>query len=689
MLRFWSITLFFVLLCSTNVPAQIRVLDGDWLFVPGRLLLPGEFVQATHSVIRVPGYARCDKAGAVGTYQLKLTKIDTVQRSFLLVPEQSSAYCLWADDSLVVCKGNVAKDGDQVQPAMGDTLVSLPRKNPLTLTMQISSHDSQRAGFSAAIKLGSEEALLRSYFANLAMDALAVGALLVLALFHIILFVHRRSLAYISLGLLCLVWGIGFFDGSTNGRLLLQLIPGLSYSLLAKIEMLPVALNAPLVAVYLLDLFPGLIPRTLVRAILGFGVLLSLWIVAVPVCFWGPLIDITQWFNIAILIPGFVLLVQGVVQKRDGAVPIFIGFSLGGIAGVNDILYDLRIVETGYIYQYGVLSMSFCFAFVLSRSYARAFWENKQLNQDLQDRNIQLEDKFRVMEENQELKLTLAKQAEYQRQQTMTRRHLERILDSVFEPLLAYRDNGDILYSNIACLNLLHRNLQANNDLRDWVAPGQPLPAPQKNAQEIQFRQGDGQVFSLQATVNEIALGDESLILCVLTPQSDPATLEILESANREQEREDTLDLIRQAFFLQEQQKNTKISRIVRTIETMATEMRTYLQNQSGKSAKNADFGAKLAQETLALWSSLYPGKGKAELARESGLWAVYMDRDGWERTQTLDRYLNSATFPERPRWSKLFDTVEFVLASPGEASEQREELEILLKKTKKQLGFA
>ena len=40
-------------------------------------------------------------------------------------------------------------------------------------------------------------------------------------------------------------------------------------------------------------------------------------------------------------------------------------------------------------------------------------------------------------------------------------------------------------------------------------------------------------------------------------------------------------------------------------------------------------------------------GQGKGELATQSGLWNVYMERDGYLRTQTLDKYLSEDTLPE------------------------------------------
>ena len=69
-------------------------------------------------------------------------------------------------------------------------------------------------------------------------------------------------------------------------------------------------------------------------------------------------------------------------------------------------------------------------------------------------------------------------------------------------------------------------------------------------------------------------------------------------------------------------------------------------------------------------------GADKFDLARDSKLWTVYTNLDGWERTQTLDKYLDVSTLPRRPNWKKVVATVDFVLSSCLEPSPLRENLE-------------
>ena len=67
---------------------------------------------------------------------------------------------------------------------------------------------------------------------------------------------------------------------------------------------------------------------------------------------------------------------------------------------------------------------------------------------------------------------------------------------------------------------------------------------------------------------------------------------------------------------------------------------------------------------------------GKVDLARESGIWKLYTDRNGYTRAQTLDKYLSEETFPRRPRWKSISNTAVYVLAACTTPCPLRDRLE-------------
>jgi hypothetical protein len=86
-----------------------------------------------------------------------------------------------------------------------------------------------------------------------------------------------------------------------------------------------------------------------------------------------------------------------------------------------------------------------------------------------------------------------------------------------------------------------------------------------------------------------------------------------------------------------------------------------------------------LVVETMRLSLELWvesTRSSKAELARRSGQWSVYVNQDGWERTQGLDRYLELVTLPDHPRMKKVLRTADFVLQNCQDPRSLRERLE-------------
>jgi len=87
------------------------------------------------------------------------------------------------------------------------------------------------------------------------------------------------------------------------------------------------------------------------------------------------------------------------------------------------------------------------------------------------------------------------------------------------------------------------------------------------------------------------------------------------------------------------------------------------------------ELGARAMNLAIHLWHH-ETGMTKIDLAQQSGIWKVYVNKDGYERTQTLDRYLDAKKFPKLPRWISVHDTVDFVLQSCKTPSPLRNQLE-------------
>ncbi len=108
------------------------------------------------------------------------------------------------------------------------------------------------------------------------------------------------------------------------------------------------------------------------------------------------------------------------------------------------------------------------------------------------------------------------------------------------------------------------------------------------------------------------------------------------------------------------------------------------MNNSAGEDAKQTRrcLAVKVMNAACDYWIAA-TRTSRVELADQSGLWNVYIEKDGWARTQTLDKYFSEDTLPVRPRWKNVVYTADFVLAACDQKTQMRELLETELARLK------
>lgn len=113
----------------------------------------------------------------------------------------------------------------------------------------------------------------------------------------------------------------------------------------------------------------------------------------------------------------------------------------------------------------------------------------------------------------------------------------------------------------------------------------------------------------------------------------------------------------------------------LRKIESDLTRLEYLLKN--GKGRRKEDDRVLIVEMinlSLDLWTKTTQ-KTKSDLAKETGLWRIYVSKDGHERTQTLDRYMSLSTLPVYPRKKIILETVKFILNNCPDSSPEKEKL--------------
>jgi two-component system, sensor histidine kinase ChiS len=302
---------------------------------------------------------------------------------------------------------------------------------------------------------------------------------------------------------------------------------------------------------------------------------------------------------------------------------------------------------------------------------------------------LKLKRAYKVLRENSRLKKEIERRKITERDLKMMQQRLSRILDSLDEAIIAVNECFEICFSNTRC------HVMMGYDSKELL--GQPaaklfsLSAGKKDLDTAQFFNGaqspmeilqkDGSFKPFHVAVSSLEIENETLQLLVIqqTPRDSlvPSPshektigLAMIEAINRNQQHMEQFENILSANISLPTTGTGGDKKILRQ-ENRDTFSGNSVDLEQEKNLQ----GVKVMTLTLALWSH-ETGTTKIDLAEQSGIWKVYMNKDGYERTQTFDKYLSIKKFPTFPRWPKVYMTVDFVLLS-CRASERQNALEI------------
>ncbi|MBN2123307.1 MAG: response regulator [Deltaproteobacteria bacterium] len=321
--------------------------------------------------------------------------------------------------------------------------------------------------------------------------------------------------------------------------------------------------------------------------------------------------------------------------------------------------------------------------------------------------HLRLKEAYSVLRENLSLRKELAQRKQTLQDLRVMQRRLAGILDRVGEAVLAVNESGEISFCNRPCEQLLGYKAQdllgqtLSNFFLDHGAehimtakdgPGESCPPPggARDLHRISFQRSDGETAAAEVHLFPLDLEEEPLFLLIMQePVGTPgvkktasfSALRVVEELNRNRIRIQALEESLAGLQAKGAEENPAVAEELKRMDAALEGLGRSLAGQEDPEGRR-----RLALEVLRLalehWVEA-TGKTKFDLARQSRLWQVYTNLDGWERTQTLDRYLDPASFPQKPRVNKIIETADFVLAACEAASPLRDRLEIALERLK------
>ena len=319
--------------------------------------------------------------------------------------------------------------------------------------------------------------------------------------------------------------------------------------------------------------------------------------------------------------------------------------------------------------------------------------------------HLKLGKAFLVLRENLSLKTELERRKQTVQDLRMLNHRLAGILSRVDEAVLAITESNEVGFCNRSCTRLLGHDTEdiiglpitafLHDDvvkrivsLKSGMEPDGVQTETSRVLHGIPFQTMDKDALLLDIQLACLDLADERLYLLILhrastpekgiTPAPVPA-LKVVEALNRNRARLRTLEESLDSLVSRAPLKDPGLLSELKAVDSALAALEDSMAGNQNPGNKRW-LALEVMKLSLDYWTEA-TGTPRSEMALRSKLWHVYINRDGWERTQTLDKYLNPKTFPRRPRWNKILSTADFVLSSCSTASPKRDQLEVVLEK--------
>lgn len=371
-------------------------LNGEWEFYPRQLLTSRDFAgpaQVRGGVLPVPfSWNGLAAAGVVmngrdfGTYRLRILINARATDLSLRLGTLGTAFEIEADGRAAVRAGVVSSEEGRGVPDTrpGVFPVSLTRE----LIVRISNQHHHLGGFWEPILLGRSDDLARKWNREGSFELLIIGSLGVLCLYHLILFSLRRgeySLLYFALFCFLLT-----LRAATTGHRLLREFTDMSWPILMRFELISIFLSVPVVAYFLMAIFPREVHRFIPRGLAAAGIFCTALTVG-PMHLWSRSIYPFLGLIVCLTLYFFAVMILALWRRREGSIVFSAGFLILAAAVLRDILYTFEVIRSGdYLAPFGVLGFAFSQAVLLSGRLATSFQRAENLSADLAQTNRQL-----------------------------------------------------------------------------------------------------------------------------------------------------------------------------------------------------------------------------------------------------------------------------------------------------------
>ena len=397
-------------------------LRGEWEFHWN------EFIDPSAGFLQKPGYINQPRswtsfnsngvslpAFGYASYRLQILlpdKFSDKQKAFpfaLKIIECHSAYKLFINGRCYGGNGTISTSGETFIPHVEPKIfVFLPDTTVIDIIVHASNYfDSNQGGMDDHVLFGLKQGVVDQSNRQSVLFLLSFGILIVMVLYHLVLFFLRPGdKLNLYFAMVCLV--LAMLSIWAGDKLILQYFPGMSMSAYYKIWLTGLGVIG-LLFLYANELFPREVNKTALRITGCFFILHALLVIFSPITWYLKIVNYFFFLTLLALIYLIICFVMAVIRKREFAWIVFLGMLIPIGFGINDMLFGMDLIVTGYFAPIGFLFFMFSQSYLISLKSARSYRQAEIFSRKLEELNVDLEKKIAQRTEaltktNEELK---------------------------------------------------------------------------------------------------------------------------------------------------------------------------------------------------------------------------------------------------------------------------------------------
>ncbi|MCX6128423.1 MAG: Hpt domain-containing protein [Proteobacteria bacterium] len=305
---------------------------------------------------------------------------------------------IYADGKLLRKQGTIARNRNLSNPVgmLANLVQIFPRSKEFDIVLHMSNFEVPLSGHVERLLIGTPVGIQNVHDKNLMVDTFMLGAIFIMALYHIMLFLLRRQdFSSLYFGLFCIAMA-AYLSVSSISSIFNVFYPS-SFRSSVLIYDSSWTLALPIFYLYLMSMFPKDFSRNLAFINMGLGIAAALLMQFLDVY---ALVDFSLYYQVSLpfmMLQIVFFLIKAARSRRQGALGMLLSLSMVCAGVLLDMLMLHGSVSYSPVASASVFFFIFSQSYFLSRRFALAFFraessesEVRKLAQEFKNQNIKI-----------------------------------------------------------------------------------------------------------------------------------------------------------------------------------------------------------------------------------------------------------------------------------------------------------